>query len=396
MDTLKLRLASNRWLLLAARSASISIAASAPTITELWQTRGMSKGDFYLLEIVFAIMLMVLEVITGRFADRYGKVRTLALGFGAQAIGSLVYVFATCFSEFLVGEAIFALGMALVSGTDEAFLFQTNKCLGRSASHQRWWTITVGVGFLTMAVCSVIGASLAAVDLTFPFLFSSVFGLIAMLLCFLMVEPSVQQADDSNPCFGTLKEAAHAVLFSSSALRWMILAPGFIVCVNQTFLWMYPEYLRDCNIDLSQRGYVFAVFNLVAGASSLWLRSVDDDKVAVRLVFVMLLALAASTCGLLTLVGGLAWLLILPQQMVRSVSGVLFSRTINEAIPDSVRVTALSIRNAVRVVQYVAVLTPWWLGVDSLGRNGMFQVNLLMIASAGLLFWVRHPHRKPA
>jgi hypothetical protein len=83
--------------------------------------------------------------------------------------------------------------------------------------------------------------------------------------------------------------------------------------------------------------------------------------------------------------------ILLPQQVVRSVSGILFSQTINQALPDAVRVTALSIRNALRVTVYIAVLTPWWLGVDTVGRNGMFLVNLLMLAAAALIFWITYP-----
>lgn len=397
MDTKNVRLSLNRWLLVFARSIAFAVAAGAPTITELWQSRGMTKGQFYLLEIFFAIALMVLEIVTGRFADRYGKVPTLVMGFAAQAAGSLIYAAAGSFSDFIVGEAVFALGVALNSGTDEALLFQSNKALGlKKAERQRWWTVSIGLGFLMMCVCSIIGAWLATFNLALPFLFASGCGFVAMVTCFLMVEPPVENTGSGSPRGGTLKEAAASVLFSSGALRWMMIAPGFIVSLNQTYLWMYPEYLRDCDITVAERGYVFAIFNLVAGVSALSLRKVKDDRTGMRIVFALLLGLVASTCGLLSLVGTLAWLVILPQQVVRSVSGVLFSDTINDAIPDAVRVTALSIRNALRVTVYIAVLTPWWLGVDTLGRNGMFRVNLLMLAVAAVIFWVTCPRKDTA
>jgi hypothetical protein len=157
---------------------------------------------------------------------------------------------------------------------------------------------------------------------------------------------------------------------------------------------MYPEYLKDCELSTASTGLVFAFFNLVAGVTSLWFRKIEDDRTATRAVFVLLLAVAASTFGLLSVVGVLAWLIILPQQMVRSVSGSLFSQTINKAIPDEVRVTALSVRNALRVILYVAVLTPWWLGIDSLGRDGMFRVNLLIMGFAGVVFWMCRPKER--
>jgi hypothetical protein len=77
--------------------------------------------------------------------------------------------------------------------------------------------------------------------------------------------------------------------------------------------------------------------------------------------------------------------------MVRSISGALFSSTINEAIPEAVRVTALSVRNALRVLLYVTAMVPWWLGIDHLGRTTMFSVNLVLLIVGATVLWVTTP-----
>ena len=76
---------------------------------------------------------------------------------------------------------------------------------------------------------------------------------------------------------------------------------------------------------------------------------------------------------------------------VDSLSGALFSHSINAEIPDTVRATALSVRNALRVFLTVAVMVPWWLGVDHLGRNAMCGVNLLMLTVGGIILWATSP-----
>jgi MFS family permease len=393
MKTTPNRLVVNRWLLIGARAFAAGFAAGTPGITALWAERGLSRGDFYLLEIFFALALLILEVVTGRFADRFGKVLTLKLGFIALAIGAFVYSVAVGFGGFLLGEVLAALGMALISGTDEAFLFQTHKALGREDSHQRWWTWSLGGSFVAMAVFAVIGAHLSAVNLSAPFLFCTGCQVLGLVLCFGMVEPPLCDDTEAARPDGTLGEAVSAILLSSSHIRWMAMAPGFVAGLNQTFLWMYPEYLAECDFQRDETGYVFALFNFVAGATAMSLREIKDGKRAVQILFVLILALVGSTIGLASMVGGLAWLLILPQQMVRSISGALFSHSINAAIPDAVRATALSVRNAVRVLLYVAVMVPWWLGVDYLGRTGMFGVNLLILAVGGVVLWVTTPKR---
>jgi hypothetical protein len=381
----------NRWLLIGARAFAAGFAAGTPGITALWAERGLQKGDFYLLEILFAAALLVLEVATGRFADRFGKVFTMKLGFVALIFSAAEYSVAEDFGGFLLGEVLAALGIALISGTDEALLYQSNKALGRADEHQRWWSWSLGGSFVAMAVFAVIGAHLSAIDLSGPFRFCLGCQVLGLLACFGMVEPPVSSDTGSAKPDGTLREAISAVLLSSSHIRWMAIAPGFVAGLNQTFLWMYPEYLAECNIDRAETGWVFALFNLVAGSTAMGLREIRSPKRAVQILFVLILALAGSTIGLASMVGGLAWLLILPQQMVRSISGALFSHSINAAIPDSVRATALSVRNAVRILLYVAVMVPWWLGIDSLGRTGMFNLNLLMLVIGGALTWLTSP-----
>jgi hypothetical protein len=206
-----------------------------------------------------------------------------------------------------------------------------------------------------------------------------------------MIEPPLLEEPQAAESEGTLREAVSAILLSSSHIRWMAIAPGFLIGLNQTFLWMYPEYLAECNIERAETGYVFALFNLVAGATAMSMREMNDPKRAAQILFILIFALAGSTLGLATTVGGLAWLLILPQQIVRSMSGALFSHSINAAVPDKVRATALSVRNGLRVLLYVAVMVPWWLGVDHLGRNAMFGVNLLMLTVGGMILWATSP-----
>jgi hypothetical protein len=99
---------------------------------------------------------------------------------------------------------------------------------------------------------------------------------------------------------------------------------------------------------------------------------------------------------LVTLAGQLVWLVLIPQQIARSLSGSLFSQTINDAIPDRVRATALSVKNSMRVVLYVAALTPWWLGVESLGRHGMFCVNLAILSVGAVVLWYSNPRESSA
>jgi MFS family permease len=381
----------NRGLLVAARCLGTGFAAGTPGITALWRERGLSTGDFYLLEILFALALLVLEIATGRFADRFGEVRTMKLGFVALALGAGIYAKASDFGEFLLGEVMAALGIALISGTDESLMFRSNAALGQERSHQRWWTFSVGAAFVSAALFAVVGAHLSEINLSAPFLFCACFQVLGFMLCFALVEAPKGAATEGEAPVGTLRDAVSAIMLSSSHIRWMAIAPGFVAGINQTFLWIYPEFLAECGIGRGESGYAFALFNLVAGASAIALRGITDVRRSVVIFFTLTCALAGTTIGFVTMVGGLTWLLIVPQQIVRSMSGALFSSTINESIPEAVRVTALSVRNALRVLLCVTAMVPWWLGVDQLGRTAILSVNLGVLILGASILWITSP-----
>lgn len=368
----------NRWLLVVSRLGGLGIALGIPTITLYWEQQGIKKSEMFLLQIIFALGLIVLEVATGQFADRYGKVLTLRLAAGTQMVGCLNYSIADSFADFLIAELVFALGIALASGTDEAFLYQTCKALNRPLEHQRWWSRITSSGFWFMAMLVASGGWIASFGLSVPYWVASFLGVLSVTATALMVEPPKDVQSEQVVTAGTARLAWQALFCANPALRWMVLAPGLVGALNQPFVWTYPDYLVSCGLRLEQLGFAFALFNIVAALSA-WnarrLRAVSAEIMATMSLFILL---AVSTFGLSLAAGFWAWLFILPQQIIRSYSGLLFSTSINAAVPDEIRASALSVRNAIRSSQYVLGLAIWWYFVDQIGFQGMLVVSFAL------------------
>ena len=383
------QLRRNLTLLVAARCCLCGVSAGIPTITELWREKGMSEGDFYLLEFFFLSVLAVLEIATGNFADRFGRALTLRIGFVSLAIGAATYCFADKLSVFLMAEVFLAFGIALQSGTDESLFFQSCKALSIEEEFKNRWTWCNGLGFAAMAVFAVLGAQVSSFGYGVPFALCAAAQIAGLILVSLLREPPLAV----GPPRGDLRAAFSAVFLTSKEIRWMAFAPGFVIGINQSFLWMYPSIIKDCQISITGSGFVFAAFNITAGFGSLFFARSSGTDAAVRTYFLLVLMLLSSTFGLVVFVGGLVWLLILPQQLVRPISGTLFSETINQVLPDTVRTTALSIRNALRASICALAMVPWWLGIESFGRTGMFLIAIALLTVGSTIFWITSPRR---
>lgn len=393
MSTEMASMRRNRWLLLLVRTFCVSVSMAIPTITVYWRSRGLSLGQFYLLEIIFALALVVLEVATGRFADLRGKVSAFRYGVCAQLAALLIYPIAHNFSAFASAEILMALGIALCSGADEAFLFQSCKALGEETLHNRWWSVANACAFGFMAVCAIAGGLLGAIDLRLPYFVAAGFQVVSLILVAQMTEPPVGAGANQHVGRGAITAAIKAVFYDSSSIRWMVIAPGFLAAVNQAYVWTYPDVLRECGYEIWELGLVFALFHVVAGTSAALLRTVRHDLMGVAIFFWLAVSLAGSTVGMLMVTGAWIWLIILPQQVIRATVGTLFSGTINQAIPDQVRATALSVRNAARVTIYVAAMTPWCLGIDSYGKRTLFVWNFAAIVCGMVFCWRYRPQR---
>lgn len=383
------------WLLLVSRTCGLGLSLAIPTITLYWSENGVSIEQGYLLQIIFAAALLLLEVATGRFADRFGRAFTLKLASCAGLIACVIYTCASSFQEFLAGELLFALSLSLASGADEAYLFQVLRQANREGEQNRWMALMQSAGFWFMAGACVVGSYLAEIDLRLPYYFACGLQVVSLLTSLALVEPggkeivAVRRRETEE-----VRRSVNTVLFSGQRIRWIVFAPAWIGAVTQTFLWSYPTLLGESGFALGEFGWAFALFNIVAAGSAMLVRGVTGLPAQVRILFLLYLAVAVTAAMIGTMNGAWIWLLILPQQCVRSVSGSLFSKELNRAIPEEIRATTLSVRNALKTLAYILAMTPWWLLVKDAGLQNMCLLNASLLVIGGFFFLFGTPAEK--
>src|SRR5437660_2859985 len=101
------------------------------------QERGMSAVLVATVLAAGDFALLLLEVPTGWFADRFGHRRSLIIGSVAQVVGMLACWFGRGVPGLFAASVLVAVGDAFRSGADQAFLYRTCAALGREADFQR-------------------------------------------------------------------------------------------------------------------------------------------------------------------------------------------------------------------------------------------------------------------
>lgn len=132
-----------------------------PVFTILFLDYGLSLEQFAILNIVWAISIVVAEVPSGAMADIVGKKALLIFASGLMVVEMALIVFAPVgassllFWMFLGNRVCSGLSEAAASGADEALAYDSLKALGREdewATMLERTTIVVSIGFFTTMI----------------------------------------------------------------------------------------------------------------------------------------------------------------------------------------------------------------------------------------------------
>ena len=194
--------------------------------TILFIERGKSITEIALLVALWSLFSIPFEIPAGILADRWNRRNMLALASVLQGICFIVWFFSHTFFMFALGFAIWAIGGAFVSGTEEGLIYDNLKSDGREEE----FTKIYGRSQFFANIGALVGIASAGFIATFISI--STISLVSAAICFITVIFALQireknfyseQLDKkSTAFFDTIKEAGTFVKGSKIALLSII------------------------------------------------------------------------------------------------------------------------------------------------------------------------------
>ena len=114
------------WVLRIARFFGNFMPALA-VIVLIYTQKGVTVGDFFLIEGIFRLAAFLLEIPSGYLSDRFSRRRVLMLAALLHGAGFAVLALAYGFWEIVAGEVLLGIASALFSGTLEAYTYDLLK-----------------------------------------------------------------------------------------------------------------------------------------------------------------------------------------------------------------------------------------------------------------------------
>ncbi|MBW3020046.1 MFS transporter, partial [Candidatus Woesearchaeota archaeon] len=170
------------------------IELSVSVITLFFLFNGLSMTQTMILESIFAISILIMEIPSGTFADKIGRKWSLALSSLSFSIGSFIFAIGSNFWIFIFAQILDAGSWALRSGADSAFIYDSLKEDKRSKDFVKIMGRGHAIWMGLLAVLAITSAFLPdLIGYRLIFFVTSAFFFIGFLIAATFKEPPIHR-----------------------------------------------------------------------------------------------------------------------------------------------------------------------------------------------------------
>ena len=314
----------------------------AYTIERLfWESRGITIQEVVYIEIVYAVIVMFLEVPTGVLADRWERRRLLQIGIALEWLSFIVLLLSFSFIGFAMAISLSAIGSVFRSGSENALLYETLVQSSEESTFERLLGHLNAIGLLAAIVAALSGSWLATMfSFEFNYMLSIASLFFATMCSLLLIEPK-RLVNDETVTWRQLKTGFHFIWNDSVLLT----LTGMFVLAGSAFNFVdefWQLYARDVDVPIYWFGAVSTVLLLLQLPGQLLvplLLRVASAKCWLRIIAI------GIGCGFILLGGfpsqlGLLWMSLMAL-LIGAIEPLYFG-VLHRAVPSAIRATTES------------------------------------------------------
>ncbi len=233
---------------------------SAVLVPFFTQWGNISLTQVQLLQSWFMLWIFLLEVPTGAIADFFGRRISLILGAIIGGIGYLIYGSIPNFYVFLVGEFILATSLALMSGADNALLFDSLKELGREDEIKKITGRANAFNLFGLFVSAPLGSIVASkISLNAPMYLSAIAFLVATIVAFSFRETKVQESTSESKRYLLIVKEGFKYFKNHRVLKLLTIDAILVTSAGYFVIWLYQPLFTSINTPIAYFGLFHAL-----------------------------------------------------------------------------------------------------------------------------------------
>lgn len=315
-----------------------------PIVVPFYESNGLSMKDIMILQAVYSIAIVVLEIPSGYLADVIGRKKTLIIGAVFGILGFTTYSLSIGFIGFLVAEIILGIGQSCISGADSAMLYDSLLDKGEEKQYTRFEGRITSLGNVAEAIAGILGGLLVGITIRAPYIAQTFVAFIALPAAITLVEPTRKIPLIKAGMMEIVKIARFA-LITNRPLRRNILFSAITGTATLTMAWFAQPFFEYTSIDIVWFGILWTTLNLTVAITSYTAHRLEKllgQRWSVLLI-ALLIPLGYLALSSFHLPIGLIVLYLF--YLVRGYATPVLKDYINRITASHIRATVLSVRN---------------------------------------------------
>ncbi len=230
-----------------------------PIIILIYTHKGITVGDFFLIQGIFRLAAFLFEIPSGYLSDRFSRRHVLILGAIIHVVACAELALAYGFWQIILGEALFGIAGALFSGTFEAYTYDllkrnhTQKHFLKEMGSISTWAATASF------IATIIGPQIYQfTGGNGPPLFwiTGGFGLLQTILLFMVPELTevVRKKQKNKSAFMDAIGITYNTM-KNPKLRNLIIFPALFAAFTITLFWMVQTIMGLSHIPVWLFGF---------------------------------------------------------------------------------------------------------------------------------------------
>jgi MFS family permease len=314
-----------------------------PVIALFLQHKGFGFTEIGFIVFIFMISSLIFEIPTGYLGDKFGRKNSVLVGLLTLVIIAVCWALGEGLYLYFVMAAIWMMGLAFISGSFEAYLYDYLKEKNLTEFYDGVISKSTMFFFISTAIGMVLGMYAFSINPNYPFYLLAITCGFSFFIVLFMKNDTVQLSSESlNKNLDLLSGIKH--ILKSKNLIWITFFLSFFFCYDHFFVNSVnvPYLVSLKTVNLAQIGFFLAGMSIVqsffAAKFDILRKKLCDNQIIVGLAVLQI----ASLLGMSYLfgVGGLFSYLMF--SMIEPFEPLLTNSFSQKFINSNIRATTIS------------------------------------------------------
>ncbi|MGD6848157.1 MFS transporter [Rossellomorea aquimaris] len=323
-----------------------------PVLTLFYFERGLTSSQILILLMFWSGAVLIGEVPTGMFADRFGAKYSFLFGSVIKTFSIVLLLFAYDPWMFFLYSFINGFSVTFFSGADEALIYDSLKESNEENRMDHAMGKIQSATFVSMLIAVIFGSYLAKdlADSQFNLLIilGLAFHLIEVFFVFKIKQPSMDSFKRENP-FSQIKSGLRVIRQAPELLLMFLNVTLVFIPAGAVYQYFDQPLMKEAGLPVYLIGVFYAISAVMGYFAS---NSIGWITAKVSRVKLMSVSGLLAVIGLLlsALFGSSLWIVLgsfFVLRLVRAIRYPIYAQLSNDLIPSGIRATTISLLSIV-------------------------------------------------